>query len=846
MKKNLLKTFLITLSILLVVFITLGIYPFGDKTIIVIDSNTQYVSFISYLKSIFLGNNDFKYLFSSSLGSNFIPLLGYYLMSPFNLLSLLFNLENIKLFMTISIIIKICLCSVTMEYFLNKKFNTEKSYIFSISYALMAYNIVYMYHLMWLDSVIMFPLVILGIDYIFKEKNVLLYIISLALSIIFNYYIGVMICIASVIYFIYKFILDYKVINRVKVINNYCISSLLGGFLSMFILIPSLLGLQGGKAAFSLENLSFSFNTSYLKVIAKTYTASLGDGETWHGGPMIACGMFMFILTIMYFFNKKINKREKIIDGVLLFALASTFVIKPLDLLFHGLTVPNCFDYRHAFIFVFFYILIAFKSFKNINLNKKYNKSIIYIISGIFVSVYICKFKMFTSMYNLSIIYSFIICLIFVYLLIKRKNKYIYLLVILDLIINTGAGVLLITLSDKQSFDNYQNYVVHTKEVIDSIKDNSFYRLEKTYDRETNENMLSINDSMIFDYNGISHFDSTSKESTEEFLENIGYRKLITRAYYNMNGGTTLGDSLLGIKYILSKDSYKNYDQILHKNDISVYKNPYYLSIGYSIKNDDVVFINNIFENQNSLVKSFTGVEEDIYNEALYEVSYENIEKEDNKYVPNGIGTLTYKIKVSENNNLYLGSRMNEDITNYADALMYVNGSYVDDYFTKYNSGVYDLGEFNIGDIVEVKFEFAKELIMDNIYFYYEDLNVLEKHYDVLKQKQVNIKKVSSSHLIGDIELEEDAKILFTIPYDEGWSIYVDGKKESVNNAFDTLMTIDLEKGIHEIELNFEPKGLNIGICISSVSMVIIIAFSKYNNLLWKKKSKIKACIQNI
>ena len=237
MKKNLLKTFFTTLFILLTVFIIFGIYPFGDKTIIVIDSNTQYVSFISYLKSVFLGNNDFKYLFSSSLGSNFIPLLGYYLMSPFNLLVVLFKVENIKLFMTLSIIIKICLCSVTMEYFLNKKYKSNNTYLFSISYALMAYNIVYMYHLMWLDSVIMFPLVILGIDYIFKEKNILLYIISLGLSIIFNYYIGVMICIASVIYFVYKFILENKSINKKKVIINYTISSLLGGMLSMFILI---------------------------------------------------------------------------------------------------------------------------------------------------------------------------------------------------------------------------------------------------------------------------------------------------------------------------------------------------------------------------------------------------------------------------------------------------------------------------------------------------------------------------------------------------------------------------------------------------------------------------------
>ena len=765
MKKNLLKTFFITLLILLAVFIIFGLYPFGDKTIIVIDSNTQYVSFISYLKSVFLGNNDFKYLFSSSLGSNFIPLLGYYLMSPFNLLVVLFKVENIKLFMTLSIIIKICLCSLSMEYFLNKKFKSNNTYLFSISYALMAYNIVYMYHLMWLDSVIMFPFVILGIDYIFKEKNVLLYIISLGLSIIFNYYIGVMICIASVIYFVYKFILENKSINKKKVIINYTISSLLGGMLSMFILIPSIFGLQGGKAAFSLENLNLSFNTSYLNVIAKMFTASLGDGETWHGGPMIACGMFMFVLLILYFFNRKISKKEKIIDGLLLLFLATTFTFKPFDLLFHGLTEPNCFDYRHAFIFVFFYILIAYKSFKNININKKIIKNIIYLISGIFIFIYLCKFKMFTSMYNLSIIYSFIISLIFIYLLLKKKNKYIYLFVILDLIVNTSSGVILITSSDKQSISNYKDYVISTKEVIDEINDEEFYRIEKTYDRESNKNMLSINDSMIFNYNSISHFDSTSKESTETFLENLGYRKLITRSYYNMFGGTTLGDSILGIKYVLSKYPYKNYDEVLNKNDISVYKNPYHLSIGYIIKNDEVKLTNNIFENLNNIVKSFSGIEEDVYTSASYESEYYNVEIKDNKYITNESGILTYKIEINENNNLYFIGIRNDDGTNYTNAKMYVNGEYIDDYFTKYNNGVYDLGEFNIGDIVEVSFEFSNELIMDDIYFYYEDLDILEKHYNVLKDNQVDIKKISSSHLTGNIELESDSKILFTVPY---------------------------------------------------------------------------------
>lgn len=841
MKKNLFKSFFITLFILLFVFCVLGIYPFGDKTIIVIDSNTQYVSFISYLKSVFLGNNDLKYLFSSSLGSNFVPLIGYYLMSPFNLLSVFLSLENMKLFMTLVIIVKICLCACSMEYFLNKKFNDKKTLIFSISYALMAYNIVYMYHLMWLDSIILFPLVILGIDYIFKDKNVLLYIITLALSIIFNYYIGVMVCIASIIYFIYRFILEHKTIDKFKVCVNYIASSVLAGFLSMFILLPSLLGLQGGKAAFSLENMGLGFNTSYLKVLAKTFTASFGAGETWHGGPMIACGMLMFVLTIIYFLNKKISKKEKIVDGILLSFLTSTFVISNLDLLFHGLTLPNCFDYRHAFIFVFFYILIAYKSYKNIDLDLKKVKYVGMFILLLGFIIFISKYKMFTSTFNLSIIYSLIISLIFIYLLYKKKNKLLLYLVILDLIINTGTGVLMITTSDKQYISDYKEYVVSTKEVVDSIKDDSFYRVEKTFDREVNKNMLSINDSMIFDFNGISHFDSTSKTDTENFLENLGYRKLITRSYYNKNGGTTLGDSLLGIKYVLSKENYKNYYKILTKNDISVYENPYFLSLGYVVKSDDVIFTDNVFENQNSLVKAFSGLDKDIYNEALYEEKYNNLTIGNNKYIPNGVGSITYEINIKENNNLYFFVPVNENVsTNYSDAKMYLNGKYIDDYFTKYNQGVYDLGRFNIGDIVELKFEFSKELIMDNIYFYYENLNVLDEHYDLLKLNQVNIRKETSSYLVGDINLEEKEKILFTIPYDEGWSIFVNGDKKEIQKSLDSLMVVELEQGSNILELKFEPKGLKLGIIVSIVSLIFTIIYAIFREKIWEIYYKFK------
>ena len=190
MKKNMAKAFFITVGILLLTFLILGIYPFGNKTVVVIDSNTQYVTFLSYLKSILLTNNDFKYTFSATLGENMIPLIGYYLMSIFNLFVIFFRIENIKILFTILILVKIGLCAVTMEYYLEKKYK-KNTLIFSICYALMTYNIVYMYHIMWLDSIMLFPLVILGLDYIFENKSAALYIFALALSIICNYYFNI-------------------------------------------------------------------------------------------------------------------------------------------------------------------------------------------------------------------------------------------------------------------------------------------------------------------------------------------------------------------------------------------------------------------------------------------------------------------------------------------------------------------------------------------------------------------------------------------------------------------------------------------------------------------------------
>ena len=168
----------------------------------------------------------------------------------------------------------------------------------------------------------------------------------------------------------------------------------------------------------------------------------------------------------------------------------------------------------------------------------------------------------------------------------------------------------------------------------------------------------------------------------------------------------------------------------------------------------------------------------------------------------------------------------NGEIENdYVNAKMYINNKYIDNYFTKYNRGVISLGKHKIGDKIELKFKFNKELNISNSYFYYEDIKILEKQYNELSKYQVDLNKISSSNLNGKINLDKDMKVLFTIPYDLGWNIKVDGKKAKVNKTLDALMYIDLTKGEHKIELEYTPSGLNTGILVSSISLLLTITY---------------------
>ena len=317
--------------------------------------------FLQYFRNLFLENGSVFYSLSKSLGGLF----AYYLMSPYNFITLLFSKGNIPFAFDIILILKIATCGITFMYYLNRKKKAKFSnLIFSIMYSLSAYVITYGFNIMWLDSVILLPLVIAGIEDIINYKKFMLYTVSLILTLVTNYYMGFMVCIFSAIYFIY-FLLIGKLKPIKKVSNKigmFAFCSICAVLITGVLLIPVFVGIKNGRAEFTLSNLNLNRNFEITNLISKFFTNSFNIDEIQNEAmPPLFCGVLANILVILYFLNNKIKLKEKILSFIVLGIFIISFYINGANILWTMGNIPAWYIYRYSFMFAFMYIVLAKK-----------------------------------------------------------------------------------------------------------------------------------------------------------------------------------------------------------------------------------------------------------------------------------------------------------------------------------------------------------------------------------------------------------------------------------------------------------------------------------------------------
>lgn len=330
------------------------------------DMASQYNSLYNYIHDVLVGNDSIFYSFSKGLGGNMASTFGYYLASPFNILYMFVSKVDTPFMTFIILLIKFGLCSLFMNMFLNHKYKPKfTNLIFSVSYALMGFTTVYYFNNMWFDVIYMVPLVMIGINKLI-DGNIPFYIITLALSIIFNFYMAYMLCIFCVIYFLYELFCKYKFKEFKKyknIIFRFILSSILAAGISAFILIPSVINLSH-VMRFELDKNLLNVNAEQIyktflnNVFSKTYlgthntTSVLGRNR-----PVIYVSLFCFALSFLYFFNKKIKIKEKVLSLIVIIFMVLSLVIPHLQLFFKHFLFPMVI-YLDFLIYIFSLLFI--------------------------------------------------------------------------------------------------------------------------------------------------------------------------------------------------------------------------------------------------------------------------------------------------------------------------------------------------------------------------------------------------------------------------------------------------------------------------------------------------------
>ena len=840
-------SFIIPVIFMLIISMIYGFYPFGKNSILMADMRYQFVDYYGYLKSIFFGNNDLFYNFSKTFGGDMYGFSAYYLNSLPNLFLLLFPNEYLPAGILFMGIILIGASGLTFNIMITNLYSVRRaSLIFSTAYSFMGFFLAYFNCTHYFFNLMLLPLIILGLCRIIESGKVsILYVITLFLSIVTNYYIGYMTCLFTVIFFLYYVVSKIKnfkdLSSYVNSLFSYIIGSVISGAMSAFVLLPVLYSLVGQKSGVGEANLSLSRTFHMRDVFSGLYTAAF-HGNISDGLPIIYCGVCTVVYVLLYLVNKKISRKERIVSILALLAMLCCFYINALNIIWHGFNEPIGFPYRDSFFFSFLMIFIAYNGFISTAGGLKMYQGVTCILIFIIYSTYLLLTNNeYVGKDQVVLTGCIIFVLLFFLYGFRNKKDYVipltlglFLLQSADLLYNgyVSIGGYFRDIEENQedySFEKFYDFVTDNSALLDKIKadDDGLYRVEKFYRR-------SNNDAMLLNYNGLSHFSSCETEQVKNFMESLGFRNNGNWAFYGV-GSTTFADSFMGVKYLMSQydEVSRPYEKFTDDGERYVFKSPYAMPLVFSMK-DSVESISpekyNKFSYQNAIAGSFTNEKYKIYRPVYQsDVELVNVEQTGNEY----------RI-VDKGQEAYISYNL---ITNCSDFIfMYFYGPKLQDtrivindlekepYFTRYGWSIREAGYFDRGEEVKVKVYLNQDAIkIDKALFYYENYDELDRWYSDSKDNRGSLRKITSSHLDGTINCKEDEIVVLTIPYENGWKIKVDGKETKQFKVLNGLLAFDAGAGNHTIEMKYIPQGLKAGSIISLLALISLIGICIYN-----------------
>ena len=808
----LIAAFVVPVVIMLIIFVQRGIFPFGEETFLRTDMYHQYAPFFSEFQYKLTHGGSLLYSWDVGMGVNFSALYAYYLASPFNWLLLLCPKGLVIEFMTYQIVLKIGLSGLSMVYYLRKHCETNDFGVafFGIFYALSGYMAAYSWNIMWLDCIILFPLIVLGLERLVKDGKGMLYCLTLGLSILSNYYISIMTCIFMVLYFIALLVLDEDM-HWEKFIGRgfqFAVYSLLAGGLSAVVLLPEIFALQMTASG------DFNFPKTFTQYfpIFDMIARHIGNVETEIGldhWPNLYCGVAVLMFFILYLLCRKVSAKEKAVYCVMLLFFFASFSFNILNFIWHGFHYPNSLPCRQSYIYIFLVLFACYRAY--MYLGETPWKQVTGAFAGAVVFVLMAQ-KLVTQDHFHFIVYYVAILFLALYLgaiaLYQKGSRHyypalFYALAVVSLEAAVNTAVTSVTTTSRTAYTD-DNQAVEA--LVDSVQPNdSFFRMEKVT-RKTK------NDGAWMHFPSVSLFSSTANADLSSLFRKLGCESS-TNAY-SITGSTPLIDALFSVKYGIYSEKPEDTPLrtvIGEQDDVWLYQNNYTLPVGFYVEPD--------FESKWNLE---TGNPADVQNSLADALGAEQVMNLVLDTTTEG-NDLTFYPETSGEYYAYVGNKKIEKVT----ATTW-KGTKT---FTNVDRGyLLELGYCTAGDAVTLTAEDSKEEMWADVYHFSE--NGLGSVAAKLSAHPWKLTSWTDTSLKGTISCDKDGWMFTSIPYDTGWKILVDGKEQEPEKILDSFVSVWLTAGTHTVTMEYTPKGLMPGAIISGVSALILIFIAAGGQML--------------
>lgn len=837
--------------IMMAVFFTSNMFPFGNATLSWCDMNQQVIPFLMDFKDILSGKASMFLNLQNAGGMSFWGVFLFFISSPYTFLVALVSKADLYRFVNILVTLKMMTCALTASVFLGNRFRKLpllQNLALSVMYAFCGYTMFYYQNQVWLDMMYLFPVLLLGMVLLIEKQRVWLYILSFSMILTVNFYLSYMVSIFLVLAFGVYCMVCLPNEQRKKSVLLLCLSTVIVALITAVVWMPSLL------------QYLHSARTGDLFTSLKTGGLFTRMDTTL---PVIFSTGAVFSTVLLYAgFSNKHNKKTFCVFILLVLTLIPVF-IEPVNKMWQTGNY-QAFPVRYGYIPVFMcLILLGWMMNETAGEKPPLESSPVPLFvsmlaaGALFIAACILlhnNYETITvytrtlwgdqSSFSMLFAFSFTAGLAYLILLFLfrfqqlGKTAFSVLfcaLVVVEAVFNSSVYI--------ASAANSASYYKPVLQLSDRIQDSSLYRVKME------EKYFDVNLSGSLGYGSLSHYTSLTSEDFMYTMKKLGYSSYWMEV--SSTGGTAFTDAVLGNRYSIVKSAdVKETDEVIYRNgSYAIEKNNLSLPMGLVMRTNSIQSLASLPDTtrlnmQESLYETLFGSNQKLFTN--YEpASFQNLSlKEGNgRYEftfpdSSAPGLITYKIPVKGTQTLYFDcfDRLSNNLVEPINSgfHVYVNGLLVlQEYPTQPQNGLVDLGTFT-NETVEIQVEVAKELSAKSFGIAGMSTDILKSA--VSKANSADLHQEGSA-ITGTVNAKDGNSWLFLpITYGSGYSATVNGKSGEVVRVFDSLMAVKLEPGENTVTVKYTPPGFSTGLLLSLAGILLFGVFLFVLKKGWYKK----------